>query len=208
MMAAENTQEQNNRSDEALATIGEAYYRGLGVKVNYSEAFRYYKKAAEMGNIPALRRMGSCYELGRGVKKNMAEALSCYEDASARGDVTATYKVGDFYWNGVQSLLQKDVQKAADYYIEAFQLLQAANDVWNAPDVYLRIADCLYNGIGTDVDYRNAYDFYCSATDGFMDRMDAGDMECEDLLERAEKGEELCRTKLGLKEDGPGNIQA
>ena len=191
MMAAENTEEQNNRSDEALATIGEAYYRGLGVKVNYSEAFRYYKKAAEMGNIPALRRMGSCYE-----------------DASARGDVTATYKVGDFYWNGVQSLLQKDVQKAADYYIEAFQLLQAANDVWNAPDVYLRIADCLYNGIGTDVDYRNAYDFYCSATDGFMDRMDAGDMECEDLLERAEKGEELCRTKLGLKEDGPGNIQA
>lgn len=63
--------------------IGEIYYYGKGgVNYNYSEAFIYFSKAANIGNYPAYYYMGLCYEYGRGVSKNELKAKQCYEKST------------------------------------------------------------------------------------------------------------------------------
>ena len=183
--------------DEAFATIGEAYYRGLGIKRDFNEAFRFYQKAANMGNVPALRRLGFCYELGHGTKRNLEAALTCYETASEKGDAMATLKLGDFYRDGLKKLIISDRQKAANYYLAALQQAKQNYDVWNAAEIYLRVGDCLRTGIGIDRDIEAAYDFYMAAVNLFLERIDSGDTESEDLLEEAELGAEICAKELG-----------
>lgn len=187
--------------DEALAAIGEVYYRGIGIKRDFHQAFRFYRKAADLGNASALRRLANCYETGRGTDRDLEAALVCYEDASERGDALATLKLGDFYRNGFSSLVTKDIYKATDYYLAALQQAKKNMDVWGAPDVYLRVADCLLNGIGIKKDIETAYDFYNAAANLFLERLDSGDSESEELLEQAEQGAETCAKLLGYRQE-------
>lgn len=187
--------------DEAFATIGEAYYRGLLMNRDFNEAFRFFRKAADMGNIPALRRLGACYELGHGTTRDLEAALTCYETASEKGDAFATLRLGDFYRDGLKALITKDRIKASNYYFAALQQAKFNYDVWNAPDVYLRVADCMFNGIGTERDVETAYEFYTAAANLFLERIDSGDTECEELLEQAELGMEVCSKELGIEDD-------
>ena len=90
----DNNEEVKQNEDETLTAIGEAFYRGIGVKVDYKEAFQYFQKAASMGNVRAKTCLGRCYELGRGTKRSYETALDCYEDASAQGNILATLKIG------------------------------------------------------------------------------------------------------------------
>ena len=50
-----------------------------------AEAFRLYRKAAEMGLVQSQFNLGTCYDMGWGVEKNEAEALKWYRKASAQG---------------------------------------------------------------------------------------------------------------------------
>lgn len=187
--------------DEALATIGEAYYRGFGMKRDFNQAFRFYRKAADLGNIAALRRMGFCYELGHGTKRDLEAALTCYETASEKGDAMATLKIGDFYRDGLKKLITIDRAKATDYYLAALQQAKRNYDVWSAADIYLRVGDVLFKGIGIERDVEAAYDFYTAAADLFMERIDSGDSESEELLEEAEQGIQACNEELGYDEE-------
>ena len=187
--------------DEALVTIGEAYYRGLGIRRNYDEAFRFYRKAAAMGNPAAMRRLGDCFLLGRGTKADMTAALEWYENASDKGDASATLKIGDFYRDGFNALITKDNKKATDLYLTALRQAKSSYDYWNAPDIYLRIGDCMREGIGIEKDVEAAYDFYEAAADLYSERLDSGDFESEELLERADLGMKACNELLGYEEE-------
>ena len=184
--------------DQALTGLAEAYYRGIGMPKNYNQAFRLYSKAASLGNAAALGRLGVCYEKGQGTAKNIAEAMTCYEDTAEKGDVSAMWHLGDFYWNGVAGLVQKDLKTAANYYFDALIAAEQNSDSWNAADVFLRVADCLYKGIGTERNLKAAYDLYGNAADAYFDRIEGGDLESEELLERAESCEDACRKVLGI----------
>lgn len=199
-MAADNNDYTVN-DDEAFATIGEAYYRGLGIKRDFNQAFRFYQKAANMGNVPALRRLGSCYELGHGVKRDMEAALTCYETASEKGDAFATLKLGDFYRDGLNLYITRDRKKATDYYLAALQQAKQNFDVWNAPEIYLRVGDALRNGLGIERDVESAYDFYVAAANLFLERIDSGDADSEPLLEEAEQGADACGKELGYNDE-------
>ena len=45
------------------------YVEGRGVGINTRQAVKWYRTAAEMGNVSAQRHLGSCYENGVGVAK-------------------------------------------------------------------------------------------------------------------------------------------
>lgn len=198
---AENRDEKILQEQQTLASIGEAYYRGLGMNRNYHEAFRYFKKASDMGNVPSTCMLGTCYEMGRGTEQNMEAALDCYEKASDKGSVLATLKLGDFCRHGIDELIPKDIERAADYYIQAMNLAKKWNDGWDAPDIYLRLADFVYDGLGFEKDVMSAYHYYCMAEDGYLDRMDAGDTDLDKELDAAAAGAEKCRKELGLPDD-------
>lgn len=181
-----------------FVTLGNVYHRGIALEKDDSKAFSCFKKAAEGGNATGLSQLGSCYEEGIGTSINLARALDCYEDAYDRGDIKGTYKLGDCYWDGLETILPADRTKAYELYIQALKLSKERNDVWNAPDVYYRIARCLYEGIGTQLDIEGALSFYTHAYDGYYNRIETGDIESESLLEESEQKINICRNDLGI----------
>ena len=72
-----------------MNNIGWMYDEGNGVAQNYSEALKWYKKAADLGNDSAMYNIGSMYENGRGVIRNKSEAVKWYEKAAAKGNKDA-----------------------------------------------------------------------------------------------------------------------
>ncbi len=50
---------------------------------------RWYRKAADAGNIDAQYAIGYMYNLGYGVKKDYKEAVRWYQKAAAQGDTYA-----------------------------------------------------------------------------------------------------------------------
>ncbi|MBR4457123.1 MAG: sel1 repeat family protein [Solobacterium sp.] len=189
------------KTDEALAALGEVYYRGIGTPCDYHQAFRYYRKAADLGNPAALRRLGNCYEEGRGTEVDQEAALNCYESASAKGDALATLRLGDFYKDGFASFITKDNAKAANCYLAALQQAIQNMDAWGAADIYLRVGDIMREGIGVPKDLEKALEFYNAAADLYLQRMDSGDSDSEALMEQAEEGADFCADALGYPKD-------
>jgi len=68
---------------------GEIYYYGRGVRQNYAEAARWYRKAAEKGWTWAQYSLGFMYEHGQGVDRNYAEAARWYRRAANHGNDAA-----------------------------------------------------------------------------------------------------------------------
>lgn len=63
--------------DDALeqSSLGDFYYRGKNIEINYDEAFKYYKEAAEKGYSHAQYMLSLMYYNGQGTDKNYDEAI-------------------------------------------------------------------------------------------------------------------------------------
>ena len=69
--------------------MGDHYEDGEGVKKTLNEAVKWYRKAAEQGDVGAQYRLGYLYEDGEGVKKNLNEAVKWYKKAADQGNEAA-----------------------------------------------------------------------------------------------------------------------
>jgi len=71
-----------------MCRIGECYYYGRGVLVNYEKAVDYLHKAAsdENPSSTAMRLLAKCYANGRGVKKDTKRADYWMEQAANAKD--------------------------------------------------------------------------------------------------------------------------
>jgi TPR repeat protein len=65
------------------------YSRGESVPKNYTEAMKWYKKAADQGYTSAQNNLATMYADGKGVPKNFVKAYVWYSIASANGDETS-----------------------------------------------------------------------------------------------------------------------
>ena len=70
---------------KAQVQLGEKYFRGEGVPQNYTEAYRWFTKAAERGNPAGQYRIGQMYALGLGVLRDDAEAVRWYSLSAEQG---------------------------------------------------------------------------------------------------------------------------
>ena len=87
----------DNDDAEALYNKGNCYYLGKGVKQDYTEAVKWYRKAAEQGNADAQYDLGHCYQYGHGVEKDYVEAVKWYRKAAEQGDADAQCNLGYCY---------------------------------------------------------------------------------------------------------------
>jgi len=62
---------------------------GDGVKQDHTEAVRWYRKAAEHGNVFAQNNLGVMYNKGDGVKQDYVEAVRWYLKAAEQGNISA-----------------------------------------------------------------------------------------------------------------------
>jgi TPR repeat protein len=64
---------------------GEKYYRAIGVRHNYIEAVKWFRKAAEGGHAKAQYKYGICLYNGAGTKQDCREAEKWYRKAANQG---------------------------------------------------------------------------------------------------------------------------
>lgn len=198
---------ENQNISAVLCSVGDAYFSGLGMKSNQKEALRFYRKAASLGNSYAMFRLGECYEKGTGISQNTDEAFQYYQKSAESGCVPGMLKVGDYYWNGTDGVVAQSKDTAAQWYLQALKKNDDEQDSPDEPLVYIRIADCLKDGIGMEKNLQAAHELYQAAADDMMDIMPYDRMFDYSILERAEKGEEELRSRLHLpKRDQAGHM--
>ena len=97
--------------------LGLMYGYGRGVPQDYSEAFRWYRLAAEQGHAGAQHNLGVAYDDGAGVPQDYSEAFRWYRLAAEQGIATAHFNLGRMYAYG---------QGVPQDYIEAHMWLNLA----------------------------------------------------------------------------------
>lgn len=107
---------------------------------DYAEAFRWFMKAAEQGNIEAQRRLGDIYNNGLGVTRDYSEAIKWYRMAKDKGDATAGSNLGAMYLHGTG--VRPDP-------VVAFYLYKQAADKGNF-EAKRQLADMYQGGIGVE----------------------------------------------------------
>ena len=129
LMIAENEDE---GSDEELAALlalakdgdgsaqfklGLMYYHGEGVEQDYSEAFKWYSKAAEQGYAGAQTNLGLMYSEGKGTAQDYVQAVKWYKLAADKGFAEALHDLGFMYYTGHG--VSQDFRKAINLWLKA-----------------------------------------------------------------------------------------
>jgi hypothetical protein len=91
----------------------------MGVAQSDSEAFAWFRKAAEKGYAPAENNMGFIYANGKGVPVDGKQALRWYRAAADKGVVAAEYSIGMMYLRGIA--VAQDLTEAKQWLRRAAQ---------------------------------------------------------------------------------------
>ncbi|QNK41569.1 MobP3 family relaxase [Caproicibacter fermentans] len=81
--------------------IARMYLKGNGTVVREDEAFRWFSKAAELGDLSAQYQIGKMLLDGTGCDMDGNEAFRIFIDAAIRGNVFAQYQIGKMYEAGI-----------------------------------------------------------------------------------------------------------
>lgn len=84
----------------AQVFIGLMYYYGNGVKLDKSEAAKWYSLASEQGHVPAKWRLAILYYHGSGVNQDYQKAADLYHSAAKQGDSYSQKTLGVMYSRG------------------------------------------------------------------------------------------------------------
>lgn len=94
----------NQGLDVAQFELGQIYFFGQGVSIDYSEAFKWFRRAAEKENLIASEaqiRTGFMYYEGLGVEQNNTEAAKWFNRAAEQGNGKAAPILGAMYAGGM-----------------------------------------------------------------------------------------------------------
>lgn len=169
----------------AQLVYGRVQYR----KNLYSQAFRWWKKAAEQGYVQAQFDLALFLQSGRGCKQDLEKAIYWMEKSAAKDFPLALYHLGWWYEEGIA--VKADKAKALHYYFRAaaegsvsayhqlgvaylkgevvpavphealryFQLGAEGNDLESTFD----LAHMYEHGIGTPQNEQKAFELYMKA---------------------------------------------
>lgn len=109
-------QAQQSAPSQRQLPAGTAYQKGEAAFANrdYDEAMRWYRMAADQGDVNAELAIGGLYYFGEGVTLDYAAAMRWYRMAADHGSAAAEYAVGSIYEHG-QSVVQ-DYGEALRWY--------------------------------------------------------------------------------------------
>ncbi len=89
-----------NGNTEAQYELATQYYKGIGQIQSYSNAFVWYKRAAEKNHLASCYALGTMYEEGKGCAQNKRLAFSYYIQAAERGNELSQLKVAKMFDEG------------------------------------------------------------------------------------------------------------
>lgn len=174
-----------NGNAYAMNLKGAMYYEGQGVVQDQKKAVSLYKKAAGAGCSISMSNLGYAYFYGNGTTVNMQLAYKYFSMATQRGECDAINKLGDMYREGLY--VPKDEYMAFRLYDQCYDVVphDATNDAY--PACLVRIAECLYKGIGTVVNHVVAYDLLKEAENIFNLQIENDNYYAKLCIERVTK---------------------
>jgi hypothetical protein len=114
----EETQAKAERGDAAAQkSLGTRHAKGLGVKLNYVEAAKWYRLAADQGHAGAQAALAELCEAGQGVPFDPAEAAKWYRRAAEQGHAVSQYCLAVLYVAGKG--VPRDIDEALKWYRQA-----------------------------------------------------------------------------------------
>jgi len=87
------------------------YYNQLTDKNSLKQAFYWYTKAANNGNVAAMNNLANMYYFGQSIKHDYQKAASLYKKAALKDDMLAQYNLSMMYYMG--EYLSKNGDKSA-----------------------------------------------------------------------------------------------
>jgi hypothetical protein len=127
--------------------LGLCYYNGEGVDKDFSEAVKWYRKAAEQNYAKAQNDLGYCYGKGQGVTKDEVEAVKWYRKAAKQNLAAAQCNLAVCYYNGRG--MPKDHVTARQWFREAAEQ--------NYANAQYMLGLCYAKGQGVAKDFVESY---------------------------------------------------
>jgi uncharacterized protein len=131
----------------AEVALGDDYAAGRGVTQSYTEAARWYGRAADDGDQAAQCDLGTLYLVGNGVAKDYAKAVELFMKSAAVGFPKAEFSLGLMYMGGVG--VTRDLAAGRQWY------LKAAGH--GSPEAMLNLGVIYHDGTGVTRDLVEAY---------------------------------------------------
>lgn len=72
--------------NQILYNIGLMFLKGKRMQQNYAKAAKWFRRAAEQGNVDAMRQLGEMYRYGEGVPQDDEEAVKWFRKAGENTD--------------------------------------------------------------------------------------------------------------------------
>src|SRR5579883_1469894 len=110
----------NAADGPALTLVGELYDQGLGVRLDSSEAAKWFRLAASHGDRQGTFELAMMLLQGRGVPKDVKAAHDLFEKAAAAGHPGALYNLGVMALEGNEVV--RNFAAAADLFRRAAEL--------------------------------------------------------------------------------------
>lgn len=146
----------NDGHTQAQAFLGYCYAEGLGTKQSDADAVKWYRKAADNGNVTGQYNMGVVHHKAmHGLPQDNVEALRWFKMAAAQGHSDSEFFLGKFYQYGYA---------VSQNYAEAVKWYQKSVDQGNCYSM-VSLGYCYDTGTGVTKDNRKAYELYKKAAD-------------------------------------------
>lgn len=139
----------------AQVALGDLYKSGKGVSKNDAEAFKWYRKAAELGDRDAQFQVGYMLYTGAGTAKDMRQAAAWFHKAAEQGDAIAQSNLGLMYATGRG--VEEDDAQAVAWYCKAAEQGYA--------DAQYRLGGMYFLGEGVAKDVAQAFVWYRKAAE-------------------------------------------
>lgn len=182
---------------DAMCNLGSLFYTGRAGEQNYEKAAKYYTMADERGERQATENLGYIYYYGRTGAKDYEKAFQYFIKGALDGHLRSLYKIGDFYKNGYY--VKKDVKEAFIIYKHCLDTMTEEALPQVGADVFMRVADCYFLGMGTEKDLLAAQHYFAIAEQLFYKRLIEGDFYQKRNLEHVLEMEEKVRREIKEK---------
>lgn len=134
---------------------GGCFNEGWGVEVDFEEAMKWYKKAAEKNQKFAFNAIGNLYRSGNGVKADPKQAFGYFKKGAELSDAQAMLNLGNCYYYGMGA--EKDLDQAVKWWRDAATQGNAFAEA--------QLGDCYFYGMGVEKNLEEAVVHLTKAAD-------------------------------------------
>lgn len=136
-----------------MTDMGDLYYWGAhGVSRDHTQAYNYFNRAAQAGNVNAQSAVASMLLKGEGAARDDLTAIKWYEKASEKNHTRALNGLGYIHFHGTGGV-EANKTLALEYFERAARNAEDGDSIFNA-------GYCYAMGLGTNANLSRAMEFY------------------------------------------------